>query len=140
MWNRKEERASCGWQPYLDGSFLGMRGVCVHACDCTLSKSLCVASPSRSCGIRPRTGSSMWVNCDLAISLPGGDKSSPCWWCVNHSVITSSCHDCLRMQASGNLHCRSFTDTGGKNTQRLFHSAQRQLKGVSHQMSRCREN
>lgn len=68
-----------------------------------------------------RAGSWMWVNCDLAISLPGGDKFSPCW-CVNRSVITSACHDCLRMQASGNLHCRSFSLTN--QDQRLFPTAQ----------------
>ena len=75
-----------------------------------------------------RTGSWMWVNCDLAISLPGGDKSSPCW-CVNHSVITSSCHDCLRMRASGNLHCRSLTDTrGGKHSASLSYSSASALR------------
>ena len=85
-----------------------------------------------------RTGSWMWVNCDLAISLPGGDKSSPCW-CVNRSVITSSCHDCLRMRASGNLHCRSLTDTmGGKKTLSIsFIRLSVSFEGVSQQMSRC---
>lgn len=79
---------------------------CVHAQERQQCQGVCVRL--RICWDQARTGSWMWVNCDLAISLPGGDKSSPCW-CVNRSVITSVCHDCLRMQASENLHCRSFS-------------------------------
>lgn len=55
-------------------------GVCVCAC-----VGVCLALPRRLCvwqlRDQARAGSPMWVNCDLAISLPGGDKSSPCW-CV----------------------------------------------------------
>lgn len=126
MWSEKQKD---GWQAYLDGAtdraHVTVYGVKVSVC----GFSVC------SCGIKPGLGASMWVNCDLAISLPGGDKSQPCW-CVSHSVITSSCHGCLRMQASGNLHCRSFTWHKAKKT--LFYTAQCQFEAVCHQIKRCR--
>lgn len=96
-----------------------------HVDVCAVMLSVC-GSPVLQLRDQAQTGSPMWVNCDLAISLPGGDKSSPCW-CVNHSVITSSCHDRLRMQASGNLHCRCFTDRREKHTATLSRQLQRVL-------------
>lgn len=114
MWKKEEKDTSCGSAAAPRWSFLSMwMFVCVQC------HSVCVWLPRLQLRDQARTRSSMWVNCDLAISLPGGDKSSSCW-SVNHSVITSSCHDCLRMQASGNLHCRSFTDTREKHTASLF--------------------
>lgn len=119
-------------------SFLGF-GVCVLAECCFFflfffleHVDVCAVmvpvsgSPVLQLWDQAQTGSPMWVNCDLAISLPGGDKSSPCW-CVNHSVITSSCHGRLRMQASGNLHCRCFSDRREKHTATLSRQLRRVL-------------
>lgn len=130
MWNKAKPPVAVG-----GCTLTGLLSMWMFICE--QCHGVCVWLRCSQLWDQARTGSSMWVNCDLAISLPGGDKSLPCW-CVSHSVITSSCHDCLRMRASGNLHCRSFTDTSGENIQHLFHAAQFHLLGIIHQISRDR--
>lgn len=69
MWSKKEKDTSCGWQPYLHGASEHV-GVCATMCLCGVKVSVCGFS-----GIKPELGALMCINCDLAISLPGEDKS-----------------------------------------------------------------